>query len=55
MSLEVHGAITVVMMVEGDFSNGLHGDMDFFEWIASRYGIGVVKNYSISLLGKQMS
>ena len=29
VSLEVHGAITVVMKVEGDFSNGLHGDMDF--------------------------
>ena len=29
VSLEVHGAITVVMMVEGDFLNGLHRDMDF--------------------------
>ena len=29
VSLEVQGAITVVMMVEGDFSNGLHKDKDF--------------------------
>ena len=29
MSLEAQGTITVVMMLEGDFSNGLHGDIDF--------------------------
>ena len=29
VSLEAQGTITVVMMLEGDFSNGLHGDMDF--------------------------
>ena len=29
VSLEAQGTITVVMMLEGDFLNGLHGDMDF--------------------------
>ena len=29
VSLEVQGTITMVMMLEGDFFNGLHGDMDF--------------------------
>ena len=29
VSLEVHGAIIVARMLEGDFLNGLHGDRDF--------------------------
>ena len=29
VSLEAQGTITVVMMLEEDFSNGLYGDMDF--------------------------
>ena len=29
VSLEVQGTIALVMMLEGDFPNGLHGDMDF--------------------------
>ena len=29
VSLEAQGTITVVMMLDGDFSNGLYGDMDF--------------------------
>ena len=29
VSLEAQGMITVVMMLEGDFLNGLYGDMDF--------------------------